>query len=213
MKKLKGKKVLITAGPTREYIDPVRFISNDSSGKMGYSIAEAAREAGARVTLVSGPTNLDNPKGVKFISVISAEDMYKATLKEYKKADIIICAAAVADFKPKKASINKIKKHALRTTHYALQLRKTKDILETLGVKKQPHQLLIGFALETENIIKNAKKKLKKKNCDLIIANSNKNIGSSKGSIHIINSRNKISNIKTSSKTILARNIITYLCD
>lgn len=182
MKKLKRKTVLITAGPTREYIDPVRFISNASSGKMGYALAEEARKLGARVILVSGPTDLKPPKGIRFIPVISAFQMKKQVDKVFPKADYVISTAAVSDYRPAKKSKKKIKK----TSKYLnLKLIQNPDILESLG-RKKTKQKLIGFALETGNIIKEARKKLKQKNLDLIIANSVSNIQSNQAQGYII---------------------------
>ena len=166
---LKGKKILITAGPTYEAIDPVRFIGNHSSGKMGFDIALSAANLGASVILVSGPTNckVSNPL-IKVISVISAEEMYVACHQFYADVDVAIAAAAVADYKPKNVAQQKIKKAA---DNFTIELEKTKDILASLGEQKK-NQFLIGFALETENEIENAKLKIQKKNLDLIVLNS-----------------------------------------
>jgi phosphopantothenoylcysteine decarboxylase/phosphopantothenate--cysteine ligase len=166
---LKGKKILITAGPTYEAIDPVRFIGNHSSGKMGFDIAISAANLGASVILVSGPTNykVSNPL-INVIPVVSAEEMYIACHQFYGDTDVAIAAAAVADYKPKNVSAQKIKKAA---DNFVIELEKTKDILASLGVQKK-NQFLIGFALETENEIENAKLKIQKKNLDLIVLNS-----------------------------------------
>lgn len=169
-KKFKGKKVIITAGPTQEAIDPVRFIGNHSSGKMGYAIAQTFIREGAEVILISGPSSLEKPSGIEsFISVNTAEEMFKETEKIYFEADIIVFAAAVADYRPKKVAKEKIKKKA---EDMSIEMEKTIDIAKTLGEKKQPNQLNIGFALETENEEANALKKLKNKNFDLIVLNS-----------------------------------------
>jgi len=163
------KKILITAGPTYEAIDPVRYIGNHSSGKMGYALAEEAAGLGAEVILVSGPTALKiQHKNIKIVSVISAEEMYNATHEFFSKVDVAIAAAAVSDYKPIQIATQKIKK---ADAEISIQLEKTKDILFSLG-KEKKHQLLIGFALETENEIENAKGKLKKKNLDFIVLNS-----------------------------------------
>ena len=166
---LKGKKILVTAGPTYEAIDPVRFIGNHSSGKMGFDIAKSAAKFGASVILVSGPTNLniENPL-VTLVRVTSAEEMYTACHKVFNDVDVAICAAAVADYKPKNVASQKIKK---ADSEFSLELEKTKDILESLG-KIKNKQLLVGFALETENEIENAKLKIQKKNLNLIVLNS-----------------------------------------
>lgn len=166
-----GKKILVDAGPTEEAIDPVRFITNHSSGKMGYAVAKVAAMRGAEVTLVSGPTNLDTPAGVKRVDVTSAEDMYNAMVSEAEASDIIIMSAAVADFTPETVADNKIKKQN-DNDGMSLSLKRTKDILKTLGEKKQAGQKIIGFSMETENLIENSRKKLDKKNADMICANS-----------------------------------------
>ena len=165
---LKGKKVLINAGPTREKIDPVRFLSNHSSGKMGYALAKAARNLGAEVTLVSGPAQLKTPRNISFISIESANDMFQEMSKRYEEADIIICAAAIADYTPESFSTSKIKK---QENDLSLSLKRTPDILKYLGEHKT-HQILCGFAMETENEIANGKQKLLSKNCDLLVVNS-----------------------------------------
>ena len=166
---LKSKRVLITAGPTYEAIDPVRFIGNHSTGKMGYDIATAAANLGAEVVLISGPTHLQlNHSLINIIRVTSADEMYDAAHKFFSSSDIFIAAAAVADYKPKNAAIQKIKKEE---NTFTLELEKNKDILLSLGQIKK-NQFLIGFALETENEIENAKSKIQKKNLDVIVLNS-----------------------------------------
>ena len=166
---LKGKKILITAGPTYEAIDPVRFIGNHSTGKMGFDIAQSAAKLGASVILVSGPTHLkiDNNL-VKVVPVVSAQDMYEVCHHYFDDVDVAIAAAAVADYKPNNVAKNKIKKDA---ANFTIELEKTKDILASLGEIKK-NQFLIGFALETEDEIENAKLKIQKKNLDLIVLNS-----------------------------------------
>ena len=166
-KRLRGKKVLITAGPTREAVDPVRFISNRSSGKMGYALAESARDAGAQVTLVSGPTNLTPPAGVDFVSVVSTQEMYDAVF-ENASADVVIKAAAPSDYRPVAVAAEKIKKSQ---GHLSLELEKTPDILKALGAQKREGQLLVGFAAETQNVEAYALKKMHEKNLDMIVAN------------------------------------------
>lgn len=171
---LNGKKVVVTAGPTYEAIDPVRFIGNHSSGKMGFDIALAAANLGASVTLISGPTALKIVHSqIQIVPVISAQDMYQACHNVYKDCDVFIAAAAVADYKPKEVAANKIKKNE---ETFSIELVKTQDILESLGKIKEK-QFLIGFALETENEIENAKLKIQKKNLDLIVLNSLNDIG------------------------------------
>ena len=166
---LKGKKILITAGPTYEAIDPVRFIGNHSSAKMGFDIANEAANKGAEVILVTGPTHLNvQNSAIKLIRVISAQEMYDACHEFYNSVDVAIAAAAVADYRPKNVANQKIKKN---DTTFSIELEKTKDILASLGEKKK-NQYLIGFALETENEIEHAKQKIQKKNLDLIVLNS-----------------------------------------
>lgn len=166
---LKGKKILITAGPTYEAIDPVRFIGNHSSGKMGFDIANEAAKLGAQVILVAGPTHFKAKNSlVEVINVVSAQEMYDACHLHYNQVDVAIAAAAVADYKPKVVALQKIKKAA---DEFSIELEKTKDILASLGAIKT-NQFLIGFALETQNEIENAKLKIQKKNLDLIVLNS-----------------------------------------
>lgn len=175
---LKKKKILITAGPTHEPIDPVRFIGNRSSGKMGFALANAAALRGAEVTLISGPVSLATPKNVKRINVETADEMYKAVMAAAKKQDIIIMSAAVADYTPVTSAKEKIKK---KEAELSLPLRSTPDILKILGEKKTKKQILVGFALETTNELEHAKEKLKKKNLDLIVMNSTKDKGAAFG--------------------------------
>jgi phosphopantothenoylcysteine decarboxylase/phosphopantothenate--cysteine ligase len=166
---LRGKKILVTAGPTYEPIDPVRFIGNHSSGKMGYDIALAAAHEGAEVVLISGPTHLKiSHERIKLVRVTSSLDMYTACHEYFNTVDVAIAAAAVADYRPKEIAAQKIKKSE---STLVLELEKTKDILASLGEIKK-HQFLVGFALETENEIENAKGKIRKKNLDLIVLNS-----------------------------------------
>ena len=167
---LKGKKVMITAGPTYEKIDPVRFISNYSSGKMGYALAEVCAERGAEVTLISGPVNLNvSHPGIHRIDVESAEQMYQAAKKAYAQADAGILCAAVADFTPEQTADHKIKREK---DDLVLRLKPTQDIAAALGKEKKPHQLLVGFALETNDEILHAQDKLVRKNFDFIVLNS-----------------------------------------
>ncbi|MBD1427822.1 bifunctional phosphopantothenoylcysteine decarboxylase/phosphopantothenate--cysteine ligase CoaBC [Sphingobacterium arenae] len=166
---LKGKNVLVSAGPTHEAIDPVRFIGNHSSGKMGYAIASALQSMGATVTLVSGPTQLPTPPEVNRHDVTSAQEMLEACSIYFEKSDIIVMSAAVADYTPVETAIQKIKKS---DTNIEITLKKTTDILATLGKRKTDKQTLVGFALETENALQNAQDKLKRKNLDYIVLNS-----------------------------------------
>jgi phosphopantothenoylcysteine decarboxylase/phosphopantothenate--cysteine ligase len=164
---LKGKKILITAGPTQEPLDPIRFITNRSSGKMGYALAEAAQIRGAEVTLITGPTRVPLPRGVQVISVETAGQMYDATIKHHQSMDTVIMAAAVADYRPAEFSPKKIKKEKNNVT---IAMVKNPDILAEMG-KKKGTTFLVGFAAETEDLLANAQQKLQTKNVDLIIAN------------------------------------------
>lgn len=165
---LKGKHVLITAGPTQEALDPVRYLTNHSSGKMGYSLAQAAMDMGANVTLISGPVQLSPPKGVCFRSVTTAQEMFDAVCTYSEQADFIIKAAAVGDYRPLHVSEQKIKKSGDRLH---VEFVKNPDILAYLGEHKKPHQIICGFAMETQNLLENAQEKLRKKHCDMIVAN------------------------------------------
>ena len=167
---LAGKKVLVTAGPTREYLDPVRFITNRSSGKMGYAIAEVAHQRGAEVILISGPVSIEAPTGISPIFIQTTNELYQAVMSKVDSVDVIIMAAAVADYQAKSVADQKIKKSPA-TNELTLLLQPTIDIAADLGQKKKKEQILITFAAETENLTENAKRKLKSKNCDLVVAN------------------------------------------
>lgn len=175
-KDLVGKRILITAGPTQEAIDPVRYITNHSTGKMGYALARQARYMGADVTLVSGPTNLTPPEGVEYIPVISAKQMYDAVMEKQMQSDAIIMSAAVADYRPVSIAEEKIKK---TEGNAGIPLERTDDILGSLGQDK--NAFLCGFSMETENMLENSKKKLLKKNLDMIVANNLKTKGAGFG--------------------------------
>ncbi|MDF1545347.1 MAG: phosphopantothenoylcysteine decarboxylase [bacterium] len=166
---LPTSKFLITAGPTREAIDPVRYITNHSSGKMGYAIAEAALKNGSQVTLVSGPVNLVPPENAKLVRIETTQELSEAVLQEFEAADCLIMAAAPADFRPKSYSDSKIKKSGAGLT---IELEPTPDILRQVASLRRPGQVVVGFALETDNVIENAKRKLAQKQLDLIVVNS-----------------------------------------
>jgi phosphopantothenoylcysteine decarboxylase/phosphopantothenate--cysteine ligase len=207
---LKGKKVLITAGPTYEAIDPVRFIGNHSTGKMGFAIAEEAANRGANVTLVSGPTHLDTAHpSIKLVRVKSGDQMFKECSEVYDQTDIAIMSAAVADYAPKSVSDQKIKKKGEELT---IELIKTIDIAKELGLRKNSSQLNVGFALETEAELEHAQQKIKSKNFDLIVLNSLNDKGAGFGhdtnKITIIDSENKIQNFELKSKKEVAKDII-----
>ncbi len=168
-KDLAGKKILVTAGPTRESIDPVRFITNHSTGKMGYAIARAAMLRGAEVTLVSGQTNLAPPPFVNVVSVVSAQDMFEAVRDHFEKQDVIIKSAAVADYRPAKVSDEKIKK---KDGDMSIEMERTTDILQYLAGCRREDQFICGFSMETQNMLENSRRKLAKKKLDMIVANN-----------------------------------------
>ena len=168
-KDLSGKRILITAGATQEALDPVRYLTNHSTGKMGYALAKAAMVRGAQVTLVSGQTNLEPPLFVDLVPIISAQDMYKAVESRFDETDVLIMAAAVADYRPKEYVDQKIKK---KTGDNVLELARTTDIIGTLSARKKPGQFLCGFSMETEHMLENSKKKLQQKHLDMIVANN-----------------------------------------
>ena len=202
---LKGKKILITSGRTKENIDPVRYLSNNSSGKMGYSLAQAAADLGAEVTLISGPTNLKIPNGLRnFISVESALEMYEKVDEYFKNTDIFIACAAVADYRPKEYKKEKIKKS---DSDFVIELVRNPDILLEMSKKKEK-QLLVGFAAETNEIRENALKKLEKKNLDIIVANNASVMGSDENVIEIIKKDRTSVEISQKSKIELAYDIL-----
>lgn len=209
---LKGKKVLITAGPTYEAIDPVRFIGNHSSGKMGFELAKVAANLGAEVVLISGPTKESISHNLINVEpVVSAEEMYIMAHKYYRDTDIAICAAAVADYKPKNVANQKIKK---KTETFTIDLEKTKDILASLGKEKE-HQFLVGFALETNNEVENAKSKLERKNLDFIVLNSLQDkgagFGKSTNKITIIDKNFELFSFELKSKAEVAQDIFNQI--
>mgnify|MGYP000959711454 CR=1 FL=1 len=210
-KDLKGKRVLITAGPTRESIDPVRFISNHSTGKMGYALAQEALERGANVLLISGPTDLRVPKGVQVEYITTSDEMFDKVMKNYIPADIIIKSAAVADYKPSNISKEKIKKS---NDELILTLEKNRDIAYELGKIKES-RILVGFAAETENLILNAKSKIKKKNLDFIVANDLKQEGAGFAGdtniVKIIDREGNILELPKMSKKLVAKEIFNQI--
>ena len=209
---LSGKKILITAGPTQEPIDPVRFITNRSSGKMGYSLVEAALESGANVTLISGPVNIEPPSNCNFVSIKTAEEMYDAVMHHISGMDVYIGTAAVSDYSPAKASDSKIKKDG-SSSPMVLELKENQDILKSVSeLEQRPY--VVGFAAETNDLIKNAEKKLSNKNLDLIIANdvSNKDIGfdSDDNEVTLITEKEKYL-IERQSKRKVSKKIIDFI--
>ena len=203
-KDLKGEKVLVTAGPTREAIDPVRFISNPSSGRMGYAIARAAKRRGAEVVLVSGPSHLKPPRGVTFIKTTTAEEIAEATMRHYPQSTVVIMAAAVSDYRPRISHRKKVKKEEARIN---IELERTQDILKELGSRKRG-QFLVGFALETENMLANAKKKLKEKRLDMIVANDPGGFDGEITQVTIIESEDTVEHLPPFPKNEVAERIL-----
>ena len=208
-----GINLLMTAGPTREYIDPVRFISNPSSGKMGIAIAEEASRRGAQVTLVLGPTNrMPEDKSIQVVKVVTAQDMYEACAERYAECNVAIMTAAVADYRPAEQAEHKIKK---KSDDLSVALERTTDIAATLGGKKQPKQVLVGFALETQDGLANASKKVAKKNFDFIVLNSLADSGAGFGvdtnKITIIDKDGSHHPYELKSKRAVAIDIVNYL--
>ena len=210
----KGKKILVTAGPTYEAIDPVRYIGNRSSGKMGFALANAAALRGATVTLVSGPVHLETPRNVERVNVESADQMRDAVMKHASASDVVIMAAAVADYAPEKTAKTKIKKD-VGTKPTLLQLVETPDILASLGQKKNKGTVLVGFALETDNELRNAQEKLKKKKLDLIVLNSLRDKGAGFGVdtnvVTILDNKGKTAKLPLMSKFDVANEILNRL--
>ena len=206
-----GKNVLVTAGPTIVPIDPVRYLTNRSTGKMGYEIAKEARDRGANVTLISGPTSLDIPTGVNFIKVNTNEEMLNAVLDNFNDSNIVVKSAAVADFNVKEYSKEKIKK---TDSNLVIELERDKDILETLG-KQKTNQIIVGFAAESSNVIENAKSKLKRKNIDYIVANditsNDTGLASDDNKVTIISSLGDVISLDKMSKREVAKNIFDMI--
>jgi len=200
---------LVTAGPTREPIDPVRYISNRSSGKMGYAIVEAALEAGHDVILISGPVNLAPPSNAKLVSVSTSDEMFDAVHRDADGCDVCVLCAAVADYKPAKVSPVKIKK---RSENFSLELIRTRDILDSLGHQRDRRFLLVGFAAETNHVKENAAKKLHDKNCDIIVANdvssANSGIESDANEVTILFQNGAPQKISRAPKKIIASELV-----
>jgi phosphopantothenoylcysteine decarboxylase/phosphopantothenate--cysteine ligase len=202
-------KFLITAGPTREPIDPVRYISNRSSGKMGYAIAEAALDAGHQVILISGPVNIEPPQNAKFVSVSTSDEMFDAVRRHADKCDACVLCAAVADYKPAAVSPTKIKK---RNETISLELIRTRDILDLLGHRQDRQFLVVGFAAETNDLEQNAMQKLRDKNCDLMIANdvssTNSGMESDANEVTVFFKNGERQKISRAPKEIIARELV-----
>jgi phosphopantothenoylcysteine decarboxylase / phosphopantothenate---cysteine ligase len=210
---LHGKKVVVTAGGTIERIDPVRYITNDSSGKMGFAIAKAAKQLGADVHLIAAHTDEAPPEGIRTEKVESAQDMYEAVLRVFDHSDIVVKAAAVADYRPAEVATSKIKKRGETMT---LDLVKTTDILESLG-RQKTSQFLIGFAAETDTVEQFAREKLKRKNCDLIVANDVTQEGAGfrtdTNSVHIFDAEGLVLQLPVMSKEEVAQRLLTLAAD
>jgi phosphopantothenoylcysteine decarboxylase/phosphopantothenate--cysteine ligase len=209
---LAGKKVLVTAGPTQEAIDPVRFISNHSTGKMGYAIAKAAMLRGADVTLVTGPVAIEPPMFVDVVRIKSAADMAQAVKSRAGECDIIIKSAAVADYRPKNVAAEKIKKKDGENA--SIELDRTEDILSFLGANKKPGQFICGFSMETENMLENSKAKLKKKNVDMIVANNLRTEGAGFGTetnVVTLITEEDAKELPIMSKDDVAQEILNYI--
>ncbi|MBI2191186.1 MAG: phosphopantothenoylcysteine decarboxylase [Planctomycetes bacterium] len=194
-------RILVTAGPTREYLDPVRFLSNASTGTMGYALARAARDAGHQVTLISGPTATRPPGGISFVPVISARDMYRAVSQHFNRVDVVLMNAAVSDYRPRRRRVRKIKKSGAR---FMLELVPNLDILKALGRRKK-HQRLMGFALETHHGLAHARQKLREKRLDWIVLNSPSAIGALDAQITVLHADGRRVEMKKASKMELAR--------
>jgi phosphopantothenoylcysteine decarboxylase/phosphopantothenate--cysteine ligase len=209
---LAGRIVLVTAGPTYEPIDPVRFIGNRSSGKMGFAVAAAAAQRGAKVTLISGPVSLRTPRNVKRIDVRTAKEMAAAVMAEFPAADVLVMAAAVADFAPIRSSEQKIKREQKAGGPFILELTENPDILKTAGAKKT-HQMIVGFALETENGVENARKKLHAKHLDVIVLNNPLDEGAGFGSdtnvVSVITASGKVEQLPRMAKIDVANALLS----
>ena len=210
-KDMKGLRVLVTAGPTQESIDPVRYITNHSTGKMGYAIAKRAMLRGADVTLISGPVALNPVPFVKMVSVVTAQDMFEAVSNSFSEQDILIKSAAVADYRPAVVSDEKVKK---KDGDMAIALERTTDILGHVGENKKPEQIICGFSMETQNMLENSRKKLKKKHLDLIVANNLKEKGAGFGTdtnrVTLISEKEEKS-LELMSKEEVADEILDYI--
>lgn len=203
-KDLRGGKVLVTAGPTREAIDPVRYVSNASSGRMGYAVARAAKRRGAEVVLVSGPSYLPKPPGIDFIPVTTAEEMLDACVRYYQQSTIVVMAAAVSDYRPVKSFTKKVKKD---DRFLAMEMERTVDVLKYMG-KKKKGQFLVGFALETEDLEENARRKLKEKNLDIVVGNNPAGLDSPVNQVMIMDREGEIENLPPLKKDEVADRIL-----
>lgn len=202
---LDGAEVLITAGPTYEFLDDVRYLGNPATGRMGIELAEAAREAGGIVTLVMGPTHLMPPPGVHMIKVVSATDMMEAVAERFEESDVFIASAAVSDYRPRFKKEGKIKKGPKKKT---IELLKNPDILRTVTKKRRDDQVIVGFSLEAKNLMRNGRQKLEKKRCDLMVVNTPGHFGEAHEIVWILNRRGTVAELPPSGKRAVAQKII-----
>lgn len=207
---LAGVRILVTAGPTHEYIDDVRFIGNPSTGRMGLEIARIAQRMGAIVTCVCGPTHLQPPAGVRFVPVVSAEDMLAAVEERFADCDVFIATAAVSDYRPEERLKGKLKK---KKDRLELTLVRNPDVLQRMGKRRKDGQKIVGFSLEVDNALDYAREKLEKKNCDVMVVTTPAHFGDSREAVRIINAEGVIAEVPPSSKVELAERICTLLAD
>jgi phosphopantothenoylcysteine decarboxylase / phosphopantothenate---cysteine ligase len=204
--------IVVTAGPTREYIDPVRFLSNESSGRMGFAIAAEGVRRGHKVTLIAGPVHQDTPKGVRRIDVMSARDMLAAVRTAFGKADALIMAAAVADFRPKRKLAGKWRKKDDGREVASLELVRNPDILQTVA-RRKGSRLVVGFALETGDGLRRARRKLQAKNADFIVLNDDSALNAARASVTILDSEGGVRHLASARKEVLAKSVIGLLDD
>lgn len=202
---LDGAEVLITGGPTYEFLDDVRYLGNPATGRMAIELAEAAREAGGIVTVVMGPTHLMPPPGVHVINVVSATEMLGAVAERFEESDVFIASAAVSDYRPRFKKEGKIKKGPKKKT---LELLKNPDILRTVTKKRRDDQVIVGFSLESRNLMRNGRKKLEKKRCDLMVVNSPGHFGEAREIVWVLNKRGTVAELPPSGKRAIAQEII-----
>ena len=207
---LGGMRVLITAGPTHEYLDDVRYLGNPSTGRMGIELARAARKLGADATVVCGPTHLAAPPGVRLVPVVSAEDMLAAVSERFNDCDVFIASAAVSDYRPKRLVRGKIKKSKRAMT---MELVRNPDVLLRMGKRRIDGQTIVGFSLESADEISNARKKLEKKGCDLMVVNTPRHFGDARESVRVINSEGLIAEIPPSSKAAVAARVCELVAE
>lgn len=205
---LSGAEVLITAGPTHEYLDDVRYLGNPSTARMGIELAQLARELGANVTIVMGPTHLMPPPGVSAINVVSAIEMMGAVGERFGDCDVFIASAAVSDYRPRERARGKLKKGAETMT---LELVSNPDVLKTVTLKRRDGQVIVGFSLESDNPLRNGRKKLEDKHCDLMVVNTPANFGESVGEVRVLNKQGIVREIPPKGKREIAEAVLTFV--